>query len=97
MYQCGICQDISFDQSIICKRHITEQHSGFGWRCERCRIVVSRTQAHRNCDGTLELVNRSTMTCTSEEKERYERFQRERESKIKVIKMRDHDLQTENR
>ena len=87
MYECGICQDISFDQSIICKRHMTEQHSGFGWRCERCRIVVSRTQAQRNCDGTLKLINRSTMTCTSEEKEGYERFQRERESKIKVIKM----------
>jgi hypothetical protein len=27
------------------------------------------------------------MTCTSEEKEGYERFHRERESKIKVIKM----------
>lgn len=48
---------------------------------------MSRTQAHRNCDGTLKLVNRSIMTCTSEEKERYERFQRERESKIKVINM----------
>lgn len=87
MYECGICQDISFDQSIICKRHMTEQHSGFGWRCERCRIVVSRTQAHRNFDGTLKLVNRSTMTCTSDKKEGYERFQRERESKIKAIKM----------
>ena len=86
MYQCGMCQDISFDQSI-CKRHMTEQHSGFGWRYERCRVVVSRTQAHRNCDGTLKLVNRSTMTCRSEGKERYERFQRERESKIKVINM----------
>ena len=87
MYQCGICQDISFDQSIICKRHMTEQHSGFGWRYERCRVVVSRTQAHRNCDGTLKLVNRYTMTCRSEGKERYERFQMERESKIKVINM----------
>lgn len=66
---------------------MTEQHSGFGWRYELCMVVVSRTQAHRNCDGTLKLVNRSTMTCTSEEKERYERFPKKRESKIKVIKM----------
>ena len=78
---------MSFDQSIICKRHMTEQHSGFGWRCELCRVVVSRTQAHRNCDGTLKLVNRSTMTCTSEEKEAYDNFQRKRDSKIKLIKM----------
>ena len=85
MYQCGICEDISFDQSIICKRHMSEQHSGFGWRCELCRVVVSRTQAHHNCDGTLKLVNRSTMTCTSEEKKVYGEFQRE--SKIKLIKM----------
>ena len=87
MYQCGICEDISFDQSIICKRHMTEQHSGFGWRGNLCKVVVSRTQAHRNCDGTLKLVNRSTMTCTSEEKEIYDQFQRERDGKIKLIKM----------
>ena len=74
MYQCGICEDISFDQSIICKRHMTELHSGFGWRCELCRVAMSRTQAHRNFDGTLKLVNRSTMTCTSEEKEAYDIF-----------------------
>ena len=65
MYQCGICEDISFDQSIICKRDM----------------------AHRNCDGTLQLINRSTMTCTSEEKEVYANFQRERDSKIKLINM----------
>ena len=87
MYQCGICENISFDQSIICKRPMTEQHSGFGWRRNLCRVVVSRTQAHRNCDGTLKLVNRSTMTCTAEEKKIYDKFQKERGGKINLIKM----------
>ena len=96
MYQCGICEDISFDQSIICKRHMTEQQSGYGWRCNLCRVVVSRTLAHRNCDRTLKLVNRTTMTCsvilllplcTTKEKEMYDKFQREKDGKIKQIKM----------
>ena len=52
-----------------------------------CRVVVSRTQAHRNCDRTLKSVNRTAMTCTSKEKEMYDKFQRERDGKIKQIKM----------
>ena len=93
------CEDISFDQSIICKCHMTEQHSSYGWRCNLCRVVVSRTQAHRNCDGALKLVNRTTMTCTSKEKEMHDQFQRERDGKIMQIKMtykQKIDIQTDN-
>ncbi|CAC5419627.1 unnamed protein product [Mytilus coruscus] len=62
VYTCGICHDYSFDQSIICTRHMTEQHSGFGYRCNECCAVVSRRAAHKKCDGKLNLLNRSTMT-----------------------------------
>ncbi|CAG2242289.1 unnamed protein product [Mytilus edulis] len=82
MYTCGICSDFTFDQSIICKRHITEQHSGFGWRCEECRVLVSRRAAHKKCEGTLKLINRSTMTCTKEEEEQFLQFQRQREDRM---------------
>ncbi|XP_071163279.1 DNA ligase 1-like [Mytilus edulis] len=82
MYTCGICSDFTFDQSIICKRHMTEQHSGFGWRCEECRVLVSRRAAHKKCEGTLKLINRSTMTCTKEEEEQFLQFQRQREDRM---------------
>ncbi|CAC5414109.1 unnamed protein product [Mytilus coruscus] len=71
VYTCGICHDFTFDQSIKCKRHMTAQHSGFGWRCEECRMVVSRRAAHKKCDGELKLINLSTMTCTKEEEDQF--------------------------
>ncbi|CAC5374212.1 unnamed protein product [Mytilus coruscus] len=40
VYTCGICHDYSFDPSIICKRLMTEQHSGFGYRCNECCAMV---------------------------------------------------------
>ena len=84
MYTCGICEDFSFGQSVICKRHMTEQHSGFGWRCQKCRVVVSRPAAHKKCDGELKLVNRNTMTCTPSEEEVFVKFQKAREEKMIV-------------
>ena len=82
MYRCGICNDFAFDQTISCKRHMTEQHSGFGYRCDDCKTVVSRRAAHRNCEGKLQLINRLTMTMTEEDKESFDKFQRERDRRI---------------
>ena len=58
---------------------------------------VSGRHAHRNCDGTLKLVNRATMTCTSKEKEMYDQFQRERDGKIKATYKQKIESQTDNR
>ena len=75
VYRCGICEDYNFDQSIVCKRHMTIKHSGYGWRFQECRIVFARQlPRHKNCQGELELINRTTMTCTREEKEAYDKF-----------------------
>lgn len=88
VYRCGICDDYNFDQSIMCKRHMTEKHSGYGWRCQECRIVFARQlPRHKNCQGELELINRTTMTCTREEKEAYEGFQRNRGDKVILVRM----------
>ena len=86
VYRCGICEDYNFDQSIMCKRHMTEKH--YGWRCQECRIVFARQlPRHKNCQGELELINRTTMTCTREEKEAYEGFQRNRGDKVILVRM----------
>ena len=66
---------------------MTEQHSGYGYRCEECRLVVSRPAAHKKCDGKLQLINRNTMTFTKEEEEQYRNFQRERDRKIIIEKV----------
>ena len=88
IHRCGICEDYNFDQSIMCKRHMTEKHSGYGWRCQECRIVFARQlPRHKNCQGELELINRTTMTCTREEKEAYEEFQRNRGDKVILVRM----------
>ena len=85
VYKCGICEDYNFDQSIMCKRHMTEKH-GYGWRCQECRIVFARQfPRHKNCKGELELINRTTMTCTREEA--YEEFQRNRGDKVILFRM----------
>ncbi|CAC5371521.1 unnamed protein product [Mytilus coruscus] len=59
VYTCDICHDFNFDQSIICKRHVSEQHSGY--RCDECKVVASRPQAHKNCEGKVRMVSRLTM------------------------------------
>ena len=88
VYKCGICEDYKFDQSIMCKRHMTENQSGYGWRCQECKIVFARQlPRHKNCQGELELINRTTMTCTREETEAYEEFQWNRGDKVILVRM----------
>ena len=87
-YRCGICEDYNFNQSIMCKRHMTEKHSGYGWRCQECRIVFAcQLPHHKNCKGELELINRTTMTCTREEKASYQEFQKNRGDKVILVRM----------
>ncbi|CAC5386058.1 unnamed protein product [Mytilus coruscus] len=79
---------------------MTEQHSGFGWRCEECRLVVSRRAAHKKCEGMLKLINRTTMTCTKEEEDQFLLFQRQREEKMiteKVDKEEKKELQKDSK
>ena len=72
----------------MCKRHMTENHSGYGWRCQECKIVFARQlPRHKNCQGELELINRTTMTCTREETEAYEEFQWNRGDKVILVRM----------
>ena len=66
---------------------MTEKESCYGWRCQECRIVFARQlPRHKNCKGELELINRTTMTCTREE-EAYEEFQRNRGDKVNLVRM----------
>ena len=65
-----------------------EKHSGYGWQCRECRIVFARQlPRHKNCQGELELINRTTMTCTREETEAYEEFQWNRGDKVILVRM----------
>ena len=98
IYTCGICNDFSFDQSITCKRHMEEQHSGFGLRCSDCRVLVSRHTAHKNCNGQLKRVNRSTMTFTRVEEETYVKFLKSRESRmiIERVSVEEKNRRTRN-
>ena len=67
---------------------MTEKHSGYGWRCQECRIVFARQLPHhKNCKGELELINKTTMTCIREENESYQEFQKNRIDKVILVRM----------
>jgi hypothetical protein len=51
------------------------------------RGVGSRTRAPEKFKMTLKSEKQTAMTCTSKEKEMYDKFQKERNGKIKQIKM----------
>ena len=67
---------------------MTERHSGYGWRCQECRIVFARQLPHhKKCKGELELINKTTMTCIREENESYQEFQKNRIDKVILVRM----------
>lgn len=38
-------------RKTVVRRHIMEQHSGFGYRCEGCKKIFGRQdQQHRGCE-----------------------------------------------
>ena len=87
-YQCLICgEDKTFTQYAHCERHLTAAHSGFGFKCDHCGALLGRVdQTHKNCgEYHLDLIKRSTMTCTPEERKEFEEFQNNRYKHIKQI------------
>ena len=87
-YQCLICgEDETFTQYAHCERHLTAAHSGFGFKCNHCGALLGRVdQTHKNCgEYHLDLIKRSTMTCTPEERKEFEEFQNNRYKHIKQI------------
>ena len=76
-FKCGLCNnDHSFNQQGHCERHITTQHSGFGWKCTVCGNVLGRKGQKHGCeDARYNLVKRSTMTLTQDEADEFAKFQ----------------------
>ena len=76
-FKCGLCNnDHSFNQQGHCERHITTQHSGFGWKCTVCGNVLGRKGQKHGCeDARYNLVKRSTMTLTPDEADEFAKFQ----------------------
>ncbi|KAK3593307.1 hypothetical protein CHS0354_031367 [Potamilus streckersoni] len=64
-WECGVCHDFHFVRRSDVRRHLIEQHSGFGWKCKGCKKIFGRRGVrNQNCifvDGNqVVMVNRLT-------------------------------------
>ncbi|KAK3587523.1 hypothetical protein CHS0354_004805, partial [Potamilus streckersoni] len=49
-WECGECHNFRFVRSVL-RRHLIEQHSGFGWKCKGCKKIFGRHQNFIFLDG----------------------------------------------
>ncbi|XP_033737465.1 trichohyalin-like [Pecten maximus] len=82
MFSCSLCDNTyRFRAKYLAKRHMLEQHSGFAWKCQRCKLLFNRSTSKHQCckDGKLPemtLVRRADMTSGPGVDDEYNRFLR---------------------
>lgn len=79
--------DFMAARKTVVRRHILEQYSGFGYRCEDCKKIFGRPdQQHHGCEfasgNRCTLVNRLTRDTGAVAQRQYGRFMENIDSKI---------------